>query len=451
MISVVAMLAIQSSSLGERLNATIAPYNAEGGIIGVYVGKVDGTELYSHMADTRLMPASNQKIVSSAFAFAALGVQHRLQTRFWREPNGIYVDAPGDQMITPEQLREVANKLNVTGRARVYVKQAYDFGFGPGWEYDDLPFRYAPRVQAFSVNRSQFDVVSSGNHVVVPDWARVKVSYGNRNGKLTVDYDREHQRLHVTGTPEKDELVTRFALPEPAASAASFLGRQMVTTDSVPSRTPDAVIDGPTLAEWGKACLEPSDNLLAENLLIQATIAKNPGKPFSYSLAQQSAREFYEKVVKIPEFGFKLDDGSGLSRHNLVTPRTLAHILRYVYSQPFRDDYIRALPAAGEGTLGSRLAGVRITAKTGTLDSVSCLSGFLWIGQSDPVVVSIMMNHYSMTASQARQLQDQIVQVIREELNSFESQDGRNANWCVNLENPFSDPSFVIAYGHRGY
>lgn len=451
MISVVALLALQTSSLNERLNATISPYNSQGGIVGIYVGKVDGTELYSHMADNRLMPASNQKIVSSTFAFATLGTQHRLQTKFWREPNGIYVDAPGDQMITPEQLRAVSKTLSADGKDRVYVKQAYDFGFGPGWEYDDLPFRYAPRIQAFSVNRSQFDVMSSGNHVVVPDWARVKISYGNPNGKLAVDYDREHQRIHVTGTPAKDELVTRFALPEPAASASSFLGRQMIPTKSVPSRTPDAVIDGPTLAEWAKACLEPSDNLLAENLLIQATIAKNPGKEFSYSLAQESAREFYEKVVKIPEFGFKLDDGSGLSRHNLVTPRTLAHILRYVYSQPFRDDYIRALPAAGEGTLGSRLSGLRITAKTGTLDSVSCLSGFLWVGEGEPVVVSIMMNHYSMTATQARQLQDQIVQVIQQELNSFESQDGRNANWCVDLENIIPNPSFITAYGNRNH
>jgi len=448
MISVVAMLVIQSSSLSERLNATIAPYNAQGGVVGIYVGKVNGIELYSHMPDTRLMPASNQKIISSAFAFSLLGTNHRLQTRFWREPNGIYVDAPGDQMITPEQLRTVAKTLSADGGDRVYVKQAYDFGFGPGWEIDDLPFRYAPRIQAFSVNRSQFDVTSTGNHVVVPDWARVKISYGNPNGKLAVDYDREHQRLHVTGTPVKDELVTRFALPEPAASAASFLGRKMILTKSVPTRTPDAIIEGPTLAEWGKACLEPSDNLLAENLLIQATIAKNPGKEFSYSLAQQFASEFYEKVVKIPEFGLKLDDGSGLSRHNLVTPRTLAHILRYVYSQPFRDDYIQALPAAGEGTLGSRLAGLRITAKTGTLDSVSCLSGYLWIGQADPVVVSIMMNHYSMSATQARQLQDQIVQVIEQELNSFESQDGRNANWCVDLENPIPNPGLITAHGY---
>jgi len=419
MISLAVMLAMQSSSLTAKLNSITEPYDAQGGIIGIHVGKLDGTELYAHSPNLRMMPASNQKIISSVFAYATLGVNQRLQTRFWREPNGIYVDAPGDQMITPEQLIEVSESLGLTGRDTVFVKQAYDIGFGPGWEHDDLPFRYAPRIQAFSVNRSQFDVVASGEHVTVPSWSQVKVSYGNRKGKVQVEFDREHNRIHVTGTPESDGLISRFALPEPAASAASLLGRTMRLVKTVPTRQPDAVIDGPPLSVWGKECLEPSDNLLAENLLIQSTIARNPGKEFTYSLAQQSAKDFYEKTVKTPEFGFRLDDGSGLSRHNLVTPNTLAHILRYAYSQPFRDDFINALPTSGEGTLSGRLSGLRITAKTGTLDAVSCLSGYLWPRQGEPIVVVIMMNHYAMSAAQARQLQDSIVQKIQQSVNDF--------------------------------
>lgn len=409
---------IADSLLADQIKATIQPYLDGGGQIGIHIGSLDGNILYTRDANTRFIPASNHKLISAAFAFKTLGADHRLETRFWREPNGIYIDAQGDQTLSIEQLRTAATELKISGKETVYLKQAYDLESGPGWESDDLSFRYAPRLQAFSVNRAQFEVISRDRRITIPAWTKVKVSYGHWLSPFSIEYDRKHQRLHIAGIASADGLVARFALPEPAASASSFFGRKMIRVSSVPHRTPDLVIRGPKLADWVKMCLPLSDNLLAENMLIQATLARNPGKPFTYSLAQEAVAEFAREIA-LPTHALRLDDGSGLSRHNLVTTNALAHILRYSSTQPYWNDLLTALPTPGEGTLSTRLNGVRISGKTGTMDHVSCLSGVLWTRSNKPLIVVVMMNNYSITGTEAKQLQDSLIHAILQTTTDF--------------------------------
>ena len=87
--------------------------------------------------------------------------------------------------------------------------------------------------------------------------------------------------------------------------------------------------------------------------------------------------EFYEKTVGLEPGLIRPMDGSGLSRHNLVTTKGLARILRHIYRTELKDIFLEALPAPGEGTLRNRLAGIPVFAKTGTLSSASALSGYV--------------------------------------------------------------------------
>ena len=430
--TLLASLLAQQSTLKTNLDKLIIPEAESGTLVGVYVCKTSGEELYNHLGTTRLIPASNQKILSSIYAFDKLGADFQFETKFWREGDNVWIDAPGDLTITAEQLYAIKDQLGVSGRGTVYVKQAYRFEYGPSWELDDRPFRYAPSTTALCVNRAQFIVSLSNGIPTVPEWSGVKVKHIPGSKPAKADFDREKETVTIRGKIDpKATLLATFALADPDRAAARVFGQTFVSTKSTPNRAPDYILKSPTIRDYAKLCLEPSDNLLAESLLLSASGAS------TYSAATKAMVDHHAKTCNLAAGALRPEDGSGMSRHNLVMPKTLAQLLRHVYSQPYRDDYIRALPAGGEGTLGSRLKGLNVTAKTGSLDSVSCLSGYLWLRNGEPVVFSVMMNHFVTPTSQARKLQDEIVQTIYDSLNELSIDNANatsNANWCAPLE-----------------
>ena len=95
--------------------------------------------------------------------------------------------------------------------------------------------------------------------------------------------------------------------------------------------------------------------------------------------------------------GYRLRDGSGLSRNNLATPRTLVSTLRAMYHAKGNDVFLASLPVAGiSGTLKNRLrhttAEGSVRAKTGTLRGVKALSGYMEHPEYGILVFSIITN-----------------------------------------------------------
>lgn len=432
-------------SLSAQIDEIIKPELDAGSLIGVVIMRPDGTELYTHMAGTRMVPASNQKILTAIHAFDKLGSDYKFTTKFWRDSDNVWIDAPGDLTITADQLKNIKIQLGVSGSGTVYVRQAYRHSAGPSWEIDDAPFRYAPAITALCVDRAQFIVGNSGGVPTVPDWTGIQVRHIAGLLPSTTDFNRTKSLVTIRGKIDpKAANLGVFALPDPDRSAARIFGRGYQTTTQTPNRPPDAIIVSPSIREIAKLCLEPSDNLLAESLLLGATSSS------SYTAAQRAMTEHFYTLPGIIRGSLRPDDGSGLSRHNLVSPMTVAQLLRHAYSQPYRDDFIRALPASGEGTMRSRLAGMRVTAKTGTLDAVSCLSGYAWSNTGEPVIFAVMMNHHVFPSAQARKMQDTIVETVLKSLDSVRFDYG-NANWCAPLEEDVPNSRFIPAHGDRLY
>jgi D-alanyl-D-alanine carboxypeptidase/D-alanyl-D-alanine-endopeptidase (penicillin-binding protein 4) len=112
---------------------------------------------------------------------------------------------------------------------------------------------------------------------------------------------------------------------------------------------------------------------------------------------------------------YEFHDGSGLSRQNLVTPRATVKLLRYAARQSWGADFIASLPVAGaDGTLRSRLKTLspdaKVQAKTGALDHVSAISGYLTTADGERLVFSIMSNNFTMTSKKASDILDEIVE-----------------------------------------
>jgi D-alanyl-D-alanine carboxypeptidase/D-alanyl-D-alanine-endopeptidase (penicillin-binding protein 4) len=109
--------------------------------------------------------------------------------------------------------------------------------------------------------------------------------------------------------------------------------------------------------------------------------------------------------------GFAVRDGSGLSRHNFVSPRTLVKVLDAMRRHPDFRVFYDALPVAGvDGTLDTRLRGTpaagNVRAKTGYVDKARSLSGYVTAADGRMLIFSLLCNNYSVPTKSVERVQD---------------------------------------------
>lgn len=162
---------------------------------------------------------------------------------------------------------------------------------------------------------------------------------------------------------------------------------------------PSASMGNKTLKDWITTTNLVSNNYYADTLL------RRLGGPAAAKAALSQ--------LGIDPNGYRLADGSGLSRRNAATPRTITSILRAMYYSPEKDAFYASLPVAGvSGTLRNRMrqtpAQGAVSAKTGTLSGVRALSGYMNHPQYGMLVFSIVVN-YPYESSYLVNLIDKIV------------------------------------------
>jgi len=122
----------------------------------------------------------------------------------------------------------------------------------------------------------------------------------------------------------------------------------------------------------------PSDNFFAE-VLAKLLGAKSAGLPGTIAKGAAAIREW----VAGHGVDFSLYDGSGLSYANRVTTRGIVQLLWVADASTWGPVLRQALATGGQGTLENRLHGVKVRAKTGSLDGVSALSGWVWLDKEE--------------------------------------------------------------------
>jgi D-alanyl-D-alanine carboxypeptidase/D-alanyl-D-alanine-endopeptidase (penicillin-binding protein 4) len=188
------------------------------------------------------------------------------------------------------------------------------------------------------------------------------------------------------------------------------------TTCPVPVRA--AVLASHTsapLAEDVTLTLKVSQNLHAEMLLRRVGHA-SPCAPESTVQGAHIRRAFLMNAGLDPG-DFVFYDGSGLSGHDLVTPRATAQLLAYAAKQPWFAQWKAALPVGGEdGTLASRFPDPplkdHLFAKTGTLGESRALSGYVDTASGKQVIFSIFVDDHAPSGSTDRKVMDEIVAAI---------------------------------------
>jgi D-alanyl-D-alanine carboxypeptidase/D-alanyl-D-alanine-endopeptidase (penicillin-binding protein 4) len=199
---------------------------------------------------------------------------------------------------------------------------------------------------------------------------------------------------------------------EPLGKAvSSLLSGQATCSDACPvilQHTSPAVADDVVLTN------KISQNLHAELLLHH--LARNYGLDGSTVQGVRVVRQFLLNAG-VDGDDFVFFDGSGLSGHDLVTPRATARLLQYASGQPWFADWKSSLPVGGvDGSLEERFAKAplkgKVFAKTGTLGEARALSGYLDCASGRTVIFSIMVGNHLPQTHADRDVMDRIVAAI---------------------------------------
>ena len=423
--------------------------------------------LYELAPDKLVMPASNMKIVTLATAAEVLGWDYTFTTTLETTApieNGVLrgdliVRGTGDPTINARDGRATqvmdqwaaaltdAGISSIAGRI-VGDDQAFDDdGVGAGWSWDYLQYGYAAPVGALQFNEDVADLaVAPGEPGAV---ALVQLTPGsgltlvNRTitgtpgSEDTIDYRRRLDApvLEVTGSvPAGSKPVTRqVAVVNPtiyfAQALKDGLGARGIAVEgaaadfddvaaelaAAPPRRVLASATSPPLTAIATVLMKVSQNLYAETLLKACGAAK--GGLGTTRAGSEVARATLS-AWGVPEDGYVMYDGSGLSRYNYVTARTLTTILQHLYNDPrHRAPFTATLPVAGtDGTIRSRMkdsrAEANAVAKTGSIANVRALSGYLRTRDGEPVVFSIVANDFVIPPATINWIADLAVEIL---------------------------------------
>jgi D-alanyl-D-alanine carboxypeptidase/D-alanyl-D-alanine-endopeptidase (penicillin-binding protein 4) len=388
----------------------------KGAIAAACVMDANGEVLYERSSTLFFNDTATTEIYTCAFVLSRMAPEETIKTRIWKTDDGLIVDAPGDPTLPLEALQEAREKLNVPEGSTIYVRQAFAPGRPPSWEWDDLKYRYAAPIQALSFDRAAFEVWGeNGEMEEIPEELGIEI-IEEKASRFSADFDLWNEKLILKGkVPRRRTMLARFAQLHPARSAAAALGGKLSNFEGdLPETTPNLVLESETVSKMVKDCLEPSDNVMAEHLLLAAAGTDEPLPRDCYPAAALKMKTFLEEAVGVPSDTTRPIDGSGLSRQNISTAHSFCSVLRWADGQTFKSTMREGLAAPGEGTLKTRLAGIPFVGKTGTINAVCTLSGILAPQDRPPLYVSVIFNGSMVRSSRLRKAQDDFVRTCME-------------------------------------
>ena len=467
----------------EHLVQTAPVDKGEWGLL--VVDAITGEVLYERNADKYFVPASNMKLLTTAMALDKLGPDYRFRTTV--ETNGaqsadgklagdLILVGRGDPNLSnrkypfdtkeefdgpPEKvLAELADAVAARGLKEISGDIVGDDSYFPrerypdGWEIDDMVWEYGAPISALVVDDNTATLLltpgeKSGDPVAAEMQPRIE-EFTVKNLVATVG-PKEKADLRLTREPGADTVIVSGVLPakseprklvlaiqEPAQHAAALLARLLadrgvkwkgtVRTQHDPdpmeaSRTVLAEHLSIRLADSVKLVNKISQNLHTEVLLRAA--ARPDGRWKDSDELLDFPKAFYAKAGIAPDDVVQ-SDGSGLSRHDLVTPRAFVALLAYAQKQAWFPAFYESLPVAGvDGTLNERMkdAGIggRVHAKTGSVSHVRTLSGYAETAGGRRLVFSFLSNNQSVKAHEVHDALDGLCMAMLEE---FESKEG---------------------------
>ena len=410
-------------------------------------------------SDTPRSPASTIKVMTTFAALDMLGPAYTWKTHAYlggRLSSGVlsgdlHLVGGGDPFMTSERWWAFVHEIRELGLAKITGDIVIDNSyFAPNPEsraaFDAQPYRsYNVLPDALMVNfqTSRFTLSANAQRsrpqvIVNPLPANLEIENRLRIGSGRC---QGYNRGVTFDTPENDpkKLIIggvlsaacgSFSIPRAIMSAPDYAYGTFRTlwTQSggivdgamrVEPRPADArhyhTFNSVTLAEIIRLVNKYSNNVMARHLLLTLG-AEKFGAPASPESGRNAMRVWLAgRNIEIP--GLMLDNGSGLSRDERVTARGLASVLDAAWHSPFMPEFAASLPlSATDGTLRNRFRAPgmqgRLRLKTGRIDDVNALAGFVNAASGKTYVVVIIINHAGAHNGVGEAIQSELIRWV---------------------------------------
>jgi serine-type D-Ala-D-Ala carboxypeptidase/endopeptidase (penicillin-binding protein 4) len=450
--------------LRDRLTAAIAaqPRLAEARFAVSVIDLTTGSEVVARDADLAMNLASVTKVLTATAALATLGSGFRWRTSVYgAEPDDkgvvageLYIKGRGDPMLDVAGLRALAAELVARGVRsvdRLVVDTSYFDDVIEPPHYSEQPeetayFR-AP-VASLGIARSAVTVTviadpggaatvrldpPPGDYVRLVNRGVTSVTRGRTRLKVEVKPQPDHLQIEVSGQIRWGEgsWEIRKRIDEPARLAGELFRRALIEhgvkvkaraigSGVVPTGTILlAAHASAPLSDVVREMNKHSDNYLAECVLktLGAETLATPA-PATWDDGLTALRSYLAKIG-LPPSGYRTGNGSGLFTATEVSARQITTLLRAAYKD-YRvgPDLVASLPIGGvDGSLARRWHGRpaqgRVRAKTGTLEKVTTLAGYVAIDGEHPLGFAILVNDIPPgQRASARTAADEIIDAL---------------------------------------
>jgi len=440
------------------LNARNVPHDS----LSVFVSDVDtGEVVLEWLDDTPRNPASTIKLLTTLVALDVLGPAYRWRTDVFadgelkdgRLDGDLMLKGYGDPFLVTERVWQLLRDIRQSGVREIAGDLKLDDGWFEIGDYDPAAFDRQPLraynvapnalMMNFKVVRYLFEPDPAGGSVdVTMDPALDNLSVENRLGLANTSC-RGYQRGITVTTNEADDEVTfsgrfpngckRYAMDRTALSHNEFVyglftslwresggsiegGWKNVVIDE--DAEPLLSFDSRPLTEMIALINKHSNNVMARQLMytLGAEVNGPPG-------TEASGKAVIEKWLAdegLASTEIAIENGAGLSRKTRTTARDMSAMLQFAWRQPYMPEYLASLSLSGlDGTLRRRFGDTELVGKahlkTGSLDHVTAIAGFLQSRSGRRFTVVAMQNFEDIHRGPGEEVQEAILRWLYEQ------------------------------------
>ena len=411
--------------------------------------------LFARNPATLLIPASNNKIFTTAAALKKLGAQYRIRTTVYgsgSSPNlaTLRIVGHGDPSLTTTQLEAIAQQLSQRGIRQVtqligddtYFRGALTNSF---WDAEDAGQAYAAPINGLILNQNIIGLTAFPQRVGqslqvewddptdASDWKlnNQGVTVSASGGEF-LDVDRAGSTIRVTGqlrTGSESELIG-VAIPNPGnylvKKFRDTLSRNniAVTNSTLVKFTPVranevelAVVESPPLSSLLFETNQESNNTYAEVLLKTLGQQQNPTSQNMTESGTIAIKSILSDLGVNPD-RYRMVDGSGLADRNRASAEAFVETLQAMTQIPEADVFRRSLAVSGvSGTLKKRFRNTPaqgiVSAKTGMITGAVALSGYVTPPNHPPLVFSVIANSDASAGTVRSSIDDLVILLAR--------------------------------------
>lgn len=432
-------------------------------LFGVKIKSLKTGEVwYEQNAEKFFLPASNQKIPTTAAALLTLGPDYRYETTLSHTgtlSNGVVdgdlvVRGTGDPTIysrfysePTEVFRNWARDLKAQGITRVTGNvigddNAWSDGhLGNGWPFSGLNAWYYAEFGPLTFNENYIDftiippATVGGEVKIVPNVASRYFSVNNEievvsSGRSAASGRRNHYSNEITYSGRvvagSDSFDNTTTITNPTLWYATVLMETLQDEGIVIEGTPVDCDDiagysfdvtaaprlithqSPPLGAILSALMKRSQNMYAENMVY--TLGYETTGRGTFSAGRDAIQEALRKIgIEPSEYIFS--DGSGLSRYNYLSPNVIIKMYEAMYNSELKDAWWEAQAIAGvDGTIRSRMRGTaaegNVRGKTGTIANTRSLSGYVSTADGEQLMFSFLCNGHTQGAAAVDRIYD---------------------------------------------